>query len=111
MFQMAEVLNEYFSSVFATEDISFPVPVTKFEGDKSDHLGQLFVTSGKKIKKIKTKWVDDGSPVDVAYLDFNKAFDKVPHQRLAHGIGNDVTNWMLDRKVAYTQKTENNSRW
>ena len=29
-----------------------------------------------------TKWVDDGSPVDVVYLDFQKAFDKVPHQRL-----------------------------
>ena len=29
-----------------------------------------------------TKWVDDGSPVDVVYLDFQKAFDKVQHQRL-----------------------------
>ena len=41
-----------------------------------------------------TKWVDDGSPVDV-----QKAFDKVPHQRLllklkAHGIINDVINWI-----------------
>ena len=41
-----------------------------------------------------TKWVDDGSPVDV-----QKAFDKVPHQRLllklkAHGIGNDEINWI-----------------
>ena len=220
-FQMAEVLNEYFSSVFTTEDISsLPVPLTKFEGNKSEHLGQLFVTPemiANKIKKMKdnkspgvdgippkllkeivdqistplanlfnlsleegivpsewkeanitplfkkgsrkkpenyrpvsltsvvcklletlirdhmveflvkhklintsqhgflkarscltnllcfleeiTKWVDDGSPVDVVYLDFQKAFDKVPHQRLllklkAHGIGNDVINWI-----------------
>ena len=46
-----------------------------------------------------TKWVDDGSPVDVVYLDFQKTFNKVPHQRLllklkAHDIGNDVINWI-----------------
>ena len=220
-FQMAEVLNEYFSSVFTTEDISsLPVPFTKFDGNKSEHLGQLYVTPvmiANKIKKMKdnkspgvdgippkllkeiveqistplaklfnlsleegivpsewkeanitplfkkgsrnkpenyrpvsltsvicklletlirdhmveflvkhnlintsqhgflkarscltnllcffeeiNKWVDDGSPVDVVYLDFQKAFDKVPHQRLilklkAHGIGNDVINWI-----------------
>ena len=28
------------------------------------------------------KWVDERSPVDIIYLDFQKAFDKVPHQRL-----------------------------
>ena len=37
--------------------------------------------------------------MNVVYLDFKKAFDKVPHQRLilklkAHGIGNDVINWI-----------------
>ena len=56
-FQMAQVLNEYFSSVFTTEDISsLPVPFTKFEGNTSEHLGQLFVTPemiAKKIKKMK----------------------------------------------------------
>ena len=54
---MTEVLNEYFSSVFTTEDTSsLPVPVTKFEGAKSDHLGQLWVTPemiAKKIKQLK----------------------------------------------------------
>ena len=44
-----------------------------------------------------TKWVDDVSPVDVIYLDFQKAFDKVPHQRLisklkSHGMGNSIIN-------------------
>ena len=53
-FQMAEVLNEYFNSGFTTEDISsLPVPFTKFEGNKSEHLGQLFVTPDMIAKKIK----------------------------------------------------------
>ena len=46
-----------------------------------------------------TKLIDVGSPVDIIYLDFQKAFDKVPHQRLllklkAHGIGDSITDWI-----------------
>ena len=51
--------------------------------------------------------MDEGSPVDVIYLDFQKAFDKVPHQRLilklkSHGMGNSIIKWieqwLTDRK-------------
>ena len=40
-----------------------------------------------------------GSPVDVVYLDFRKAFVKVPHQRLliklkAYGIEEIMINWI-----------------
>ena len=59
---MAEVLNEYFSPVFTKEDISsLPVPFTKFEGNTSDHLGQLFVTPEMIAKKIN-KMKDNKSP-------------------------------------------------
>ena len=45
-----------------------------------------------------TTWVDEGSPVDIIYSEFQKAFDKVPHQRLivklkSHGIGISIINW------------------
>ena len=43
--------------------------------------------------------MDDGSPVYVIYLDFQKAFEKVPHQRLilklkSHGKGNSIIKWI-----------------
>ena len=43
--------------------------------------------------------VDKGHAVDVIYLDFQKAFDKVPNQRLlrkliSHGITGDVISWI-----------------
>ena len=46
-----------------------------------------------------TKWIEVRSPVDIIYLDFQKAFDKVPHQRLllklkSHGIGDSITDWI-----------------
>ena len=44
--------------------------------------GRSCLTNLLEYTEIISKWVDDGSPVDVIYLDFQKAFDKVPHQRL-----------------------------
>ena len=46
-----------------------------------------------------TKWQDMGIPVDEIYLDFSKAFDKVPHQRLIYkleklGITGSLLTWI-----------------
>ena len=38
-----------------------------------------------------TALVDEGHPVDVLYLDFAEAFDKVPHARLMPS----VRSWVL----------------
>ena len=54
-----------------------------------------------------TEAADRGIATDVVYLDFAKAFDKVPTERLlkkleAHGIGGKVGSWirawLADRK-------------
>ena len=44
---------------------------------------------------------DDSRSVDVIYLDFQKAFDKVPHKRLlskihAHGVRGNIHRWLKD---------------
>ena len=55
------------------------------------------------LEKI-TKWIDEGSPVDIAYLNIQKAFDKVAHKRLllrlkAYGIGSNwIGQWLTDRR-------------
>jgi len=46
-----------------------------------------------------TKELDKGNEVDLVYLDFCKAFDKVPHCRLikklhAHGVQGQVLEWI-----------------
>ena len=47
-------------------------------------------------------WTDSlekGIPVDIVYLDFSKAFDSVPHERLllrlkAYGIQGNILEWI-----------------
>ena len=46
-----------------------------------------------------TKVIDEGKSSGVIYLDFSKAFDKVPHKRLlhkieSHGISGNVAAWI-----------------
>ena len=45
--------------------------------------------------------LDDGVDVDVIYIDFKKAFDKVPHQRLlvklrGYGIQGHILDWVKE---------------
>ena len=46
-----------------------------------------------------TKMIDEGRAVGVVYMDFSKAFDKVPHGRLvqkvkSHGIKGELARWI-----------------
>ena len=58
-----------------------------------------------------TKIIDQGKSADIFYLDFAKAFDKVPHTRLIQKLKNKgihgkvlkwIENWLADR----TQKVK-----
>jgi ribonucleases P/MRP protein subunit RPP40 len=56
-----------------------------------------------------TKIVDDGNPADVFYLDFAKAFDKVPRERLlvkleAKGVTGKLRTWIGNWLGGRTQR-------
>ena len=96
------------------ESLIRDVLVEHLEINKLTHDSQHGFRSGRSclsnllefLDKV-TQAIDEGNNVDVIYLDFAKAFDKVPHQRLlhklaAHGIGGSllkwIENWLSRRK-------------
>ena len=61
--------------------------------------GKSCLTNLLLFREKVTGFIDEGYPVDVLYLGFSKAFDKVPHERLllkmrAHGIGIQIAEWV-----------------
>jgi Reverse transcriptase (RNA-dependent DNA polymerase) len=57
--------------------------------------GRSCLTNLLEFLEEVTLHLDEGKPVDVIYLDFAKAFDKVPHQRIfvklaPHGISRQI---------------------
>jgi retron-type reverse transcriptase len=69
--------------------------------------GRSCLTNMLTILDTITNNIDLGINVDVVFLDFAKAFNKVPHERLlkkmeAHGITGDllrgIRNWLTHRR-------------
>ena len=61
--------------------------------------GRSCTTQLLEIMEIWSDFIDRGLAIDCIYLDFAKAFDKVPHRRLinklkAYGIRNGLINWI-----------------
>nr|VZI12352.1 unnamed protein product [Spirometra erinaceieuropaei] len=68
--------------------------------------GRSCVTNLLNCLERWTRSVDEGSALHVVYIDFKKAFDSVPHQRLLHklsrtGVRGNLLKWiqsfLLDR--------------
>ena len=72
-----------------------------FESQHGFRNKKSCLTNLLEFTKYVSDWVDEGKPVDVVYLDFQKAFDKVPHERLmvkleSLGIRGKVLNWIRE---------------
>ena len=58
-----------------------------------------YMTQLLKVLEMQTEMLDSGDPLIALYLDFRKAFDSVPDQRLhakmaAYGINGKVLDWI-----------------
>ncbi len=61
--------------------------------------GHSYLTNLLIYLEELSSYIDQGYPVDVIYLDFSKAFNKVSHQHLmnmieARGISGAVSKWI-----------------
>ncbi len=61
--------------------------------------GKACVTNLLETLDFLTNAIDHGNQVDLIYMDFAKAFDKVPHKRLIHkissyGINGKILEWI-----------------
>ncbi|EFA12433.1 hypothetical protein TcasGA2_TC005244 [Tribolium castaneum] len=61
--------------------------------------GRSVVTNLLSCTNLWTKMLDTNQPVDIIYLDFSKAFDKVPHNLLlakleSYGVTGNLLDWI-----------------
>lgn len=81
--------------------------------------GRSCLTNLLEAFEIWTRALDDGNQVDCIYLDFAKAFDSVPFERLilklkAYGINGKLVNWIRDFLVGRKMKVsvrDSSSEW
>ena len=78
--------------------------------------GRSCVTNLLEFLEKVTTAVDGGSAYDVVYLDFSKAFDKVPRERLlkkvhAHGIRGQVLMWITEWLTGRKQRVVLNGKF
>ena len=76
---------------------------------KRNTITQLLVTLNDWMADL-----DSNSPIDAAYMDFRKAFDSVPHQRLitklkGYNIDGQILNWITSFLTNRTQYVKINN--
>ena len=93
-------------------NVSFSAFLNKHVLNNSQHgfrRGRSCQTNLIEFLDKVTGWLDDGDSVDVLYLDFSKAFDKVNHQMLlaklaAAGVEGKLLAWLEDWLLGRQQR-------
>ena len=81
--------------------------------------GKSCLTNLIEFFDIIMQWYDDDNPIDILYLDFEKAFDKVEHNKLllklkTYGFSEQILIWLKHWLIGRKQRTQLNgkrSKW
>ena len=79
-------------------------------------INKSTITNLIEALNVWTEALSHGLSIDVIYLDYEKAFDKVPHERLLlqlnrYGIGGNILQWIRDYLSKRTQRVRVNGQY
>ena len=79
-------------------------------------ISKSTITNLLEALNIWSEALSHGLPVDIVYLDFEKAFDKVPHERLLlqlskYGIAGEAHEWIKDYLKNRSQRVRVNGHY
>ena len=105
---MTSIVGKLLKSIIRDQIVNFLEDNNLIKDSQHGFMsGRSCLTNLLDFMEEVTRELDNGNCVDVVYLDFSKAFDKVPHRRLlsmlkAHGITGKVlkwvSSWLSDRR-------------
>lgn len=117
---LTSVVGKIFESILKDQLVDY-LERNKFLLDSQHGFrrGRSCLTNLLDFFESVTEYLDDGQSVDIVYLDFAKAFDKVPHARLVKklqscGICGQTLNWIKQWLYSRRQRVSINktfSEW
>jgi hypothetical protein len=97
---LTSILGKMLESCIKDQMLNFIKENNIFTDDQHGFLPhRSCITQLLIVMEEWSNWIDEGSMFDTIYLDFSKAFDSVPHQRLllklkTLGMGETLINWV-----------------
>ena len=117
---MTSIVCKLFESIIRDHIVKFVVVNNLFSSKQYGFIkGRTTVLQLLKILDDWTEMLEHGGQIDVIYTDFEKAFDRVPHNRLisklhSYNITADIIKWIkayLENRVQRVRINSSFSNW
>ena len=120
LISLTSIVCKSFESIIRDYIVQFVVVNNLFRSKRYGFItGRSTVLQLLKIFNDWTEMLEHGGQIDVIYIDFEKAFDRVPHNRLiiklfSYNINEDIIKWIktyLENRVQRVKITSCFSNW